>query len=251
VGVALAARWASHLTGCFVDPSLRMLSGADSEPTVLSLLLTTDVDAGDGASFQSYTRIQGVRDTSWVATRTGIGPTLRQLGAWHDLAVLERDMVEQSELVDILGEAMLSCRVPCLVLPEHWVSDAIFKRVVVGWNGSIEATRAIHAALPFLAEAKEVVFIDGERPSASELAEGPPPFNPHIYLAHHGIAVRLHAVRADHHVAGEALLKEAMSQKADLLVMGAYGHSRMRERVFGGATRHVLENATIPLLMQH
>jgi nucleotide-binding universal stress UspA family protein len=235
-----------------VDPSLRVLSGADSEPTVLGLLITAwEEDHGERIAFESLAQRSGVREATWTVTHTGIAPTLRQLGAWHDLAVLERDMVEDHALLDILGEVMLSCRIPCLVLPPQWNGQIAFGHIVIAWNGSIEATRAIHAALPFLEVAKKVTLIDGERLSAEDLTGNPPRFDPIDYLVRHGIAARPRCIQRPHHLAGEKLLQEAEHLHADLLVMGAYGHSRTRERMLGGATRHALQHAKIPLLMQH
>jgi len=249
---ALAARWGSRLTGCYVDPSLRMLSGADSEPTVLGLLTTAwEEDHGERAAFESLARRSGVCEATWTVTHTGIAPTLRRLGAWHDLAVLERDMVKDRALLDILGEAMSSCRTPCLILPPQWKGGTDFERIVIAWNGSIEAIRAIHAALPFLEAAREITLIDGERLSLEDLAGSPPRFDPYIYLMRHGIVARPDCIKVPSDLAGEKLLQEVEHMHADLLVMGAYGHSRTRERFLGGATRHALQHAKIPLLMQH
>ncbi|MFC4762903.1 universal stress protein [Dyella koreensis] len=251
-GVALARQWGSRLTGCYVDPSLRTLSGADAEPTVLGLLIQAwDEDHGERAAFESLARASGVPDAAWAVTHTSVAPTLRQLGAWHDLAVLERDMVEGHALADILGETMLSCRIPCLILPPGWKGEVAFKRVLIAWNGSIESTRALHAALPFLEAAKDVILIDGERLNPEDLTGHPPRFDPITYLMRHRIAVKPHSIGGPHHLSGEKLLQEAVHLHADLLVMGAYGHSRTRERILGGATRHALQHAKIPLLMQH
>ena len=249
--IAIASRWEANLTGCFIDPALRTLAGgkADSEPTVLGLLLEPRIESGDEhAAFSAFARLSGLRNADWIVARTSIASALRRLGARHDLAVIERDMVHPSGLLDIVGEAILSCRVPCLVLPPLWQREIRFERVVIGCNGSIEAIRAIHAALPFLKAAKQVTLVDGDLGDGDDTH---PRFDPFVYLLRHGITPRPSYVRASSAMAGEILLQEAGNIDADLLVMGAYGHSRMRERVFGGATRRVLEEATIPVLMQH
>ena len=196
----------------------------------------------------AFARQSGLRNADWVIARTDIASTLRRLGARHDLAVIERDMVHASGLLDILGEAILSCGVPCLVLPPQWQREVRFERIVIGCNGSVEAIRAIHAALPFLKAAKQVTLVDGDLGDSSDEY---PRFDPFVYLLRHGITPRPSYVRASSAMAGEILLQEVGNLDADLLVMGAYGRSRMRERVFGGATRRVLEEAVIPVLMQH
>jgi nucleotide-binding universal stress UspA family protein len=246
-GIAIASRWDASLTGCFIDPALHQLTG--SEPTVLGLLLEPRSEAADEhAAFGVFARQCGLRNTDWIVARTGIASTLRRLGAWHDLAVIERDMVHASGLLDILGEAILSCGVPCLVLPPQWRRESRFERIVIGCNGSVEAIRAIHAALPFLKVAKQVTLVDGDLDDGNHEH---PRFDPFVYLLRHGITSKPSYVRSSSAMAGEILLKEVESIDADLLVMGAYGRSRMRERVFGGATRRVLEEATNPVLMQH
>ncbi len=252
VGISLAARWGSNLTGCFVDPSTRMLHGADAEPTALGLLVeppTVDVDAH--AAFGALAQASGVPEAMWAVSSTSLAATLRHLGAWHDLAVIERDIVEASGLLDILGEAILGSQLPCLILPPRWNRELSFERVVIGCNGSIESIRAIHAALPFLQMAKQVILIDGDVRDSNDVGGRLPHFDPFIYLLRHHVTARPQYIRASSDLAGDILLKKAHDAQIDLLVMGAYGRSPMRERVFGGATRRVLEEADIPVLMQH
>lgn len=252
VGISLAKRWRSALTGCYVDPSLRTLAGADAEPTVLGLLLETgDAHNEEGAAFESFSRQSGVCEAAWMATHAGVAVTLRHLGAWHDLAILERDMVDAPAVVDILGEAMLGCHIPCMVLPPRWAGGAEFQRIEIAWNGSIESVRAIHAALPFLREAKEIVLLDGEAPDFDDRGGPPLRFDPYAFLMRHRVAARPHCVRVPVHLTGEKLLQEVQDRGAELLVMGAYGHSRLRERFLDGATRHALQHARVPLLMRH
>ncbi len=252
--ISLAARWGSKLTGCYIEPSLRRATHADMEPSVLGMLMQPrGEDDGERDAFASHARRLGVAEANWVVTQAGLAPTLRALGAWHDLAVVERDMVEGVHLFDILSEAMSNSRLPCLLLPPHWSSELKLERVVVGWNGSIEAARAIHGALPFLQAASEVLLIDGEKHGA-EADDDPdtlPRFDPLDYLRRHQVAVSARPIKAQPLEAGAALLKAALGTHADLLVMGSYSHSRLRERILGGATRHVLAHAHLPVLMQH
>ena len=252
VATALAARWGSLLTGCFVDASLRMLSGAESEPSVLGLLLDTPVrDDAEGADFRAFARAEGVPHASWVVAHTGMARVLRELGAWHSLAVLERDLVDDERMAGILGEVLLSCRVPSLVLPAGWQGRAPFQRVLVAWDGSVEATRAIHAALPFLRDAARVVLLDGGRQHQPEADGYLPRFEPFVYMVRHGVEPDPMCAGLPARAAGAGLLARAEQVGADLIVMGAFGHSRLRERVLGGATRYVLEHARIPVFLQH
>lgn len=254
VAISLAARWGSKLTGCYIDPSLRRAAHADMESSVLGMLMQPrGEDDGERDAFASHAHRLGVAEADWVVTHAGLAPTLRALGAWHDLAVLERDVVEGAHRLDILSEAMSNSRQPCLLLPPRWSNELKLDRVVVGWNGSIEAARAIHGALPFLQAASEVLLIDGEKHSADADGDADtlPRFDPLDYLQRHQVAVSARPIQAQPSEAGAALLRAAHGFHADLLVMGSYSHSRLRERILGGATQHVLAHAHLPVLMQH
>lgn len=251
-GVDIAAMFNAHVTGCYIDPSLRSLRGIDEEPSVLALLMDTPcVSPEDYDAFLAFAHSRGVRRVSWVSTQVSPAKTIRSLGAWHDLIVLERDLTEPSLLVDVLGEVLLTCRAPCLVLPPQWDKPLRVNRMAIGWNGCIEAARAVHAALPLAEAALDVTVLrDGALAIESEEPQAPL-FDPVRYLRGHGVNVNERPLYASPLVAGQALLTEAARLSADCLVMGAYGHARVRERILGGATRHVLEHAKIPVLMQH
>lgn len=246
----IAAKFNAHVTGCYVDPSLRSLAGIDSEPTVMALLVDEQrVARGDYEAFRALALSRGVRHVSWQSTQVAPAKTMRALGAWHDLIVLERDLAEESRLIDVLGEALMTCRAPCLVLPPYWDKPIGMKRLAIGWDGSIESIRATHAALPLVLLADHIVIL---RDSALASGEGrQPSFDPVMYLRSHGANVSEKLLHATPKSSGASLLSEAKKLSADCLVMGAYGHARVRERVLGGATRHVLQHAEIPLLMQH
>jgi len=249
---SLAAGFDARLSGCYVDPGLRMLHGGEPEPSVLALLIDPPhEDPEDHASFLAMARESGVHRASWMVTRAGIAQTMRQLGAWHDLIVVERDMVDETIAFDVLGEALLTCRTPCLLLPGSWQGPVRAERIALAWNGSIESIRAVHAALPFLHQAKDVMLFDGEPPAYEDEQERAPHFDPFTYLANHDIKARVRRIHAAPSEAGAVLLREVNAANADMLVMGAYGHSRMRERVLGGATRHILQHVSVPILMQH
>ncbi len=116
--------------------------------------------------------------------------------------------------------------------------------VVVGWNGSAQASRAVAAAMPFLATAPRVVVV-----SMAEKGVNASPADLVTYLGWHGVRAEARTPEAKGASVGAVLLSEAAD--AGLLVMGAYTHNRLREMIFGGVTRHVLENAMVPVLMAH
>ena len=138
---------------------------------------------------------------------------------------------------------------PVLILPEAGDLPCIGKRIIVAWNASREAAQAVKNAIPFLKLADEV-FVVTVHPKADE--------HDNIsteqivqYLFRHGVRVEVKVDRGVEIDVGNELLSRASDLSADLLVMGCYGHSRVREWVLGGTTHTILESMTIPVLMSH
>jgi nucleotide-binding universal stress UspA family protein len=129
--------------------------------------------------------------------------------------------------------------------------ESLGKRVLVGWNAGREAARAVQDALPLLMAAESVTVLTvnpeiglgghGEEPGA-DIA---------LHLARHGVRVTVEHMTAPEISAGDVILNRAFELSADLLVIGAYGHSRLREMVLGGVTRSLLQQMTVPVLMSH
>lgn len=139
---------------------------------------------------------------------------------------------------------------PVLVVPPAYAGAPIGDSIVVGWDGSVPALRAIHAALPLLERAATVrlALVDPDRESGLHGDE--PGADMALYLARHGVRVEV-VVERSKAPAGQALLGIAQAAGAGLLVSGAYGHSRYREIVLGGVTRILLERAALPVLFAH
>jgi nucleotide-binding universal stress UspA family protein len=134
----------------------------------------------------------------------------------------------------------------CLFVPAAAAPPERLDTIVIAWKDCREAARAIAEAEPFLGEAREVVLLSAsEGPAHETILSGMAG-----HLARHGVATAVHGV-GGWAEPGEAILNEATRLRADLIVMGAYGHSRLRERVLGGATRTVLEKSRLPVLMAH
>jgi nucleotide-binding universal stress UspA family protein len=146
--------------------------------------------------------------------------------------------------------ALLAGR-PTLVVPYTGVFPETGKRVLIGWDASREATRAVNDAMPLLAAASSVTVmtIDAEK-SFSGHGEVPGA-DIALYLARHGVSATVERTVSSGIGVGNALLSRASDLGVDLLVMGAYGHSRVRDLVLGGATRIVLATMTVPILMSH
>ena len=169
----------------------------------------------------AWTRIQG-REEEVVS----------DLGRFFDLiAVAHPGGEDGSAYAPALEAGLFQCGRPVLVLPKETCSLPA-ARVAIAWNGSREATRAISGALPMMDAAEAL-----ERLSA--------------FLAGHGIEPKFRRLEAGGGDVGATLVREAQNDGAGLIVMGAYGHSRLREFVLGGATRSVLNECALPLLLAH
>ena len=135
--------------------------------------------------------------------------------------------------------------------PPQPVQTVSLARIAIAWNGAAGAVRAVHAALPLLRQANEVLLLRGAPKETFQEVSWKPPFDVDAYLDRHGIHVRSRDLLTHERDAGEALLEQADRFHADLLVMGAYGRSRFSEWALGGATRHVLSNARLPVLLRY
>lgn len=139
---------------------------------------------------------------------------------------------------------------PVLVVPGAWGGETLTGTVVVGWDGSMPAVRAIAGALPLLQRARLVRLVVVNPSQQHQLGEADPGADMAAYLARHGVAVDVVVEHAPDG-AGEALLARAEGGEASLLVAGAFGHSRYREWVLGGVTRDLLQRARVPVLFSH
>jgi nucleotide-binding universal stress UspA family protein len=150
----------------------------------------------------------------------------------------------------IPGALALSCGRPLLVVPCDGVKSLVPGRVMIAWNGSREATRAVADALPFLhmASKVEVVSVTDDETAANN---GPSARDLCRHLSLHGIEAEHITLPTPEIEIPEALLSRAAAQSAELIVFGAYGHSRFRELVLGGVTRHLLGHSAVPLLVSH
>lgn len=153
-------------------------------------------------------------------------------------------------LPDASSYVVLNSPRPVLVVPAHAASAGVGNAVTVAWNGSAQAVRAIASAIPLLRRAARVVLLVLLDDDAAQLHGEQPGADMALYLARHGVRVEVDA-RASSDDQGEQLLSCAASTGSDLIVMGAFGHSRLREFVLGGVTRTVLRSSPIAAWMVH
>jgi nucleotide-binding universal stress UspA family protein len=152
---------------------------------------------------------------------------------------------------DLAESVALSTGRPVLVVPHIGLAKPPGKVVMLCWNGSREAARAASDAMPFLKKADKVVLLTIDPKSADDGGEAIPGVEAAEWLARHGVKVMVQRDTAADNDVGDVILSRAADLDIDLIVMGIYGHSRMRELVLGGASRTLLASMTAPLLISH
>ena len=200
------------------------------------------------AESQGYEIIKNPRSTPGAVWQEKVGSPdklLSILGPVSDLIVVSRPQAKGGEIARLFMQAaLLNSARPVLVLPQSG-NPVIGKRISIAWNQSTEAARAITAAMPLLRLAEQVSIIT----CGSERGVGPKSTQLATYLRFWGVkAERIRAHGSDN---ASAIIKAYKETRSDLLVMGAYSRSRLRQRVFGGVTDFMLNKANIPVLMLH
>jgi nucleotide-binding universal stress UspA family protein len=201
--------------------------------------------------FNKQVLAAGLRDAEW---RTAIDDPVDAMtlhARYADLVVIgQTDASDSSNVAaDFPERLVLAAGRPVLILPSVGTFATLGRRILVAWNPSREATRAVTDAIPLLRLA-DMVHVMAVNPKAAEhgTVAGA---DIGLYLARHGVRVE---IKTDHGAeidVGNELLSRAADLDADLIVMGGYGHSRLKEWVLGGATRTILESMTTPVLMSH
>lgn len=258
LAVAMARRHEAHLTALHVIdvamPALALGDGGGGGAVIAELMeqmrqsaLATGAQLQ--ATFQEAIRREGVMG-EWREVEGSAAEVVALHGRYADLIVLGQED-PAGDNVGIMEAALFEAGRPVLAIPFAGQFRDIGRRVLVGWNASREASRAVHDALPLLAAAESAtVFLanpkrglggHGEEPGA-DIAR---------HLARHGLKVQVTKAVADDVEDSALLLNQASDIGADLLVIGAYGHSRLREFILGGVTRTLLRQMTIPVLLSH
>jgi len=191
----------------------------------------------------------------WRAPEWATAETVQAEAHLADLVVLgQHDPSDESAYAGnhFVESVVLQCGRPVLVVPYAGWFPRVGKHVLVAWNGSRESARAVHDALPLLKRAESVDIVSCTRPETPRDPWLSPPHYAVAGLARHGVKAHLHeSVIGSGDDAGQMLLSLAVDLSADLIVMGAYGHGRMRELMLGGVTRALLSSMTVPVLMSH
>jgi nucleotide-binding universal stress UspA family protein len=250
LAVTLARRFGAHLTGLHVMPTLAI------SPFIADQFPATKLE-------EAHARIAQLRDEAkeafaaasqplgseaeWRETRGDPVDAVKLAARKVDLAIVGQP-APGADRADLPEQIVMGSGRPALLVPYARTFANAGVCVLVAWNGSAQAARAVNDALPFLRSAERVIIVAvnqarDESADDTDLA---------AHLARHGVTAETSAMVTDRDGnIGDVLLSRAADEAADLIVMGAYGHSRLRELVLGGVSRTMLGQMTVPVLMAH
>lgn len=254
----IARRYGATITGLFVVPNYVVPSYVEAQ---ISVDLITDVTekaiARATQTLADYQRLADEANATMEAhvLEGQVIPILREHSKYADLLLLGQDQPDDPDNTSYgLADALLfegACA--CMVVPHSGKVEAPGKRVLVTWNASRESAHALREAMPFLSGAESVVVLSTEPDGIdTDIARG----HPHAqelarFLESHGIDSVSSGISDTDMSPSEAITGQAADMNADLIVMGAYGHARLREIILGGVTRDLLKQAPVTLLLAH
>ena len=254
VACGMAARFDAHVIGLFVHPTYYMPPelGMYGSTVPLALIEERMGEAAQAARavFESTASASTGGRFEWRTGKGDVATVVATHARYADLVVLNQTDPDEgrSQFTDTI---MLSVGRPVLLVPYVGPLDRIGDRILVCWNASHEAARAVTDALPLLQRACKVTVMSIDA-RASHTGHGDQPgADIALFLARHGVRAEVMQTVSDGTNEGEIILSSAADEGSDLIVMGAYGHTRMQEMILGGATRTVLQSMTVPVLMSH
>jgi nucleotide-binding universal stress UspA family protein len=254
--VTVASTFDAHLTGVAFVQDLAS-AGALFDGATAAVLdhYRREMEAAAEAAtvrFEETRQREGLSAESMVlnAAAIGVPELLARTARSFDLTILPQADPEGDGSEEVMIEAAsLGSGRPILIVPYFQEGGFEFERVLVCWDGSHNAARAIADAMPFLTHAKQVEVITvapdekaGDSMAGTSIAH---------HLARHGATVETRNIVSHGQDVSLRIRSHAAQQSADLIVMGGYGHSRLRESILGGATRDILESTVVPTLMSH
>lgn len=254
--IRLSRRFGAHLTGLYLIPAF-------APPPAVGAYMTEDMEARilAGETERAETALSGLRraaETEGIEleTRTDKGPQheharlLSLHGRYADLIIIgQPDDKASTEGLDP-GDVVLAAGAPVMIVPHIGAPSTTAEKITIAWNASRESARAVRDAMPLLEHAKSVNIVCFQPEKASGHGELPGA-DIALHLSRHDIQVDVQILEGEGIDVGNAILSHLADRDSDLLVMGGYGHSRLREAILGGATRTILQSMTVPVLMAH
>lgn len=247
--VNLSIHFGAHLSGLYSmrKMPLSVYSGVASSVAVYDAFESSSLEQYELAKklYDEKVAMSGL-DTEFLPLEGELHNDIAVQSRYADLLVIPQNRNEESNLNMQYqpGNILLSAACPVLLVPDSKPVTLPPQSVMIAWDGGRESAIAIKAALPMLLEAGKIDLV-----SVSSNEEMVKDITSHINR--HGIEVETHLVEGSQAIAGKVLLDQAVLLGSDMLVMGAYGHSRLREMVLGGATKYMLKQATLPIMFAH
>jgi nucleotide-binding universal stress UspA family protein len=265
VAIDLARRHSAHLTAfCPLEvlmplnlafalggyPTLTSLRGAASQLEAEALAKAEELET----KFRDLLQRNGIRG-DWQVGRGVAGEAAARRARSVDLVVLgqvDPDAKLPPAARHLIEDVLMNSGRPLLLVPFAGRFDRFGTNVLIGWNGSREAARALHDSLPLIEPGATVTLLTVERGKRGEESGEVPGADAAQHLARHGLTATAARTATDGSISdADALLSYASDIGADLMVVGGYGRSRARELILGGVSRQLLQHMTVPLLMAH
>jgi nucleotide-binding universal stress UspA family protein len=254
--VALAAAFEAHLAGvAFLYDPIVPVSGAGYIPAEVIEAQERDNRGATGAAIKQFTTAcerAGVtaEPLTLSASFAGVGEQFSRIARRFDLSIVGQAEPETSAVEEVIAEAALfeSGR-PVILVPYIQKGPLKLDYITVCWDGSRAAARAVADAMPLLKRSGqvEVFIVSDERGKQDEVAGA----DIAAHLARHGLNVQVERTALGDIDVADIILSHAADTGTDFIVMGGYGHSRLREFVLGGVTRSIFQSMTVPVLMSH
>jgi nucleotide-binding universal stress UspA family protein len=233
------------MSGAMIEEMIELAEKEADDRSATARKMFDDSIAAHGLPYVDEPQLVDKAAASWVELVGREDEAVAVRARLADLSVIARPTPD-SDLPSsmTLNAALFETGRPVLVVPPV-LAKSIGKRLAISWNGSAESARAVAGGMPFLRLAETV------RAMAVHSAKTPPTAARDLseYLGWHGITSVTEPIEPEGRAVGEAVLRTCSEDNVDMLIMGAYTHSRLRQLILGGVTRHVLENAKIPVLM--
>jgi nucleotide-binding universal stress UspA family protein len=245
--IALSCRFRAHVIGYYLTPTVAGPEWRKSEQ-VNSDMAPDELAASIEQEFEEELRASGL-DGRWMLSSDPLLRLIEEI-RYVDLAVLglgDPGRFEPDPQGFSLGDVVTACGRPVLGAPVGVLPETCGKNVLLAWDGSREATRALHDAIPLMENAESVKVVSiGSGGNVTGVAE-----RTVLHLARYGIAAAADNTPLLNLDIGSELLNRAATLNVDLIVAGAYGHSKVAESIFGGASKSLLHQMLVPVLLSH
>ena len=253
--ISLAGTFGAHLSGvAFAYEAVPVAMLVDDVPPAWVDQFLKDAEVAAHAAVDKFNAAAAAAKISadarwWNVGFAGTGETFARIGRRFDLTVVRQAEPDKGTPAPLIVEAALfETGRPALVVPYIQKGGMVLDRIMVCWDGTRTAARAVGDAMPFLTRAKSVEIVAVNEAGTSDEVPGADLVH---HLGHHGVTAEIKQIVAPDTDAANLLLSHAADSSTDFMVMGGYGHSRLREFILGGVTRTMLESMTIPVLMSH